>query len=52
MFTKPKLDHNFHIFGYVPGLYFVSSHMWQLSTYFEDGKVLEYTVGWLLIELN
>ena len=24
---------------YVPGLYFVSSRMWQLSTYFEEGKV-------------
>ena len=26
--------------------------MWKLSTYFEDGKVMEYTVSWLRIESN
>ena len=29
----------FTYLGYVPGLYFVSSRMWQLSTYLEEGKV-------------
>ena len=29
----------FTFLGYVPGLYFVSSRMWQLYTYFEEGKV-------------
>ena len=29
----------FTFLGYVPGLYFVSSRMWQLSTYFKEGKV-------------
>ena len=52
MFSDPKSDHNFHIFGCVPGLYFVSSCMRQLSTYSEDRNVLEYTVSWFPIELN
>ena len=39
-------------FGYVLGLYFVSYHMWQFSTYFEDGKVLESTVILFPIESN
>ena len=32
MFSDPKLDYTFHIFLRVLGLYFVSYHMWQLST--------------------
>ena len=28
-----------YFFGYVPGLYFVSSSMWKFYTYFEDRKV-------------
>ena len=48
-FSDPKLDHTFHIFGYVPGLYIFPSHMQQLSTYFEDGNLLESTVSWFLI---
>ena len=45
-------DYVSHIFGYVFGLYFVSYFMWKLSTHFEDGKVLEYTVSLFLSELN
>ena len=26
--------------------------MWEFHTYFEGGKVLEYTVSWFHIELN
>ena len=26
--------------------------MWEYTTYFKDGKVLEYNVSWLHIELN
>ena len=26
----------------VLGLYFDSSHMWKFTTYFEDGRILEY----------
>ena len=50
MFLYPYYKLN--MFGYELGLYFVSYFMWKLSTYFEDGKVLEYTVSWLLSELN
>ena len=52
MCSDPESDHIFINFDYVPGLYFVSSCMWQLSTYFEDGEVLEFTVSWYLIKLN
>ena len=45
MFLDLKSDHNFHIFGYVPGIYFLSSRMWKLSTYAKDGNVLESTVS-------
>ena len=51
-FSDTKLDHTFHVFGYVLFLYFVSYCMWQLSTYVEYGKVLEYTVSWLPIKSN
>ena len=50
MFSYP--DYILHIFGYVFSLYFVSYFMWKLSTYFEDGKVLEYTVSLFLSEYN
>ena len=50
MFSDPKSYHIIRVFGYEPGLYFVSSHVWQLSTYFEDRKVLEYNVSWFPIE--
>ena len=39
MFSDPKSDHIFHIFGYVSGLYIFSSHMYKLSTYFKDEGV-------------
>ena len=52
MFSDLKLDHTFHVFGYIIGLYFVSSRMWQFFTYFEDRKVLESTVCLLPIESN
>ena len=39
-------------FGYVIGLYFVCLYMWKFTTYFEDRKVLESTLSWLLIESN
>ena len=39
-------------FCYILGLYFVSSRIWQFSTYFKDGKVLESTVSWLPIGSN
>ena len=44
----------FHIlfFSYVPGLYFVSSRMWYLSTYYEEEKVWESTVSLFPIESN
>ena len=38
MFSYPKSYHTFHCFGYVIILYIFSSCIWQLSTYFEDGK--------------
>ena len=50
MFSYP--DYILHIFGYVFGLYILSYFMWRFSTYFEDGKELEYTVSLLLSELN
>ena len=43
MFSDPTLDHNFHTFVNVPGLYIYISRMWQLSTHLKYGKVLEYT---------
>ena len=52
MFSDPRSDHIFRIFGYVPGLYIFYSIMWQLSTYLEDGKVLESTVSRFPIESN
>ena len=52
MLSYPKLDHNFHIFGCIIGLYIFSYCMWKLYTYFEDGKLLKLTVGWFLIESN
>ena len=52
MISDPKSNNNFHAFLLCTWVYFVSSQMWQLSTYFEDSKVLESTVSWLLIELN
>ena len=51
-FSDSKSDQTFHVLSYVLGLYYVSYSMWWLSTYFEDGKVLESTVSWLLIESN
>ena len=33
--SDPKLDHNFHVSGFILGLYYVSSHMWKFSTCFQ-----------------
>ena len=52
IFSDLESDHNFHIFGYVLGLYFVSSRICQLYTLFEDRNVMESTVSWFLIEYN
>ena len=52
IFSDPKLGYTFHIFGYVPRLYFASSHMWKFSTYFKSRKVSKSTVSWFLIESN
>ena len=52
MFLDLESDHNFHVFGYVLGLYVVSFGMWKISPYFEDKKVLESTVSLFLIESN
>ena len=35
------LDYNLRVFCYLIGLYFVSSHMWQFSTYSKDKNILE-----------
>ena len=45
MISDTKSDHTFHFFVYLLGLYFVSSCMWKLSTYFKGGKKLESTVS-------
>ena len=52
IFSDPKLGYTFHIFGYVPRLYFSSSRMWKFSTYFKSRKVSKSTVSWFLIESN
>ena len=39
-------------FGYVIVSCFSSSRMWQISSYFRDEKLLEYTVGLFSIESN
>ena len=39
-------------FGYLLGLYIFSSRIWQLTTYFGKGELLESTVIWFLSEPN
>ena len=39
-------------FGYVLVLYYVSYCILKMSTYFEYGNVLEFTVSWFLSESN
>ena len=52
IFSDMKSDRTLYVFGYILGLYFVSSYMWKLSTYFEYGEVFEYTISWLIFESN
>ena len=52
MFSDPKSDHTLHVFKFRIWVIFFSYHMWQLSTYFEDRKVLESTYSIFLIEYN
>ena len=39
IFRYPVGSYIFTFLTYVPGLYFVSSRMWQLSNYLEEGEV-------------
>ena len=43
MLFDTKSDDIFIFFVYRPGISFVFSCLWQILTYFEDGKVLEST---------
>ena len=52
MFSDPKSDHTFHIFWLRIWLIYFSSRTWKLSTYFKNGKLLEYIVSWISIESN
>ena len=50
MFSDPKSDHTFYVFGYLFG--FFSSCMCLLSAYLEDYKVLESTINLSPVESN
>ena len=52
MFSDIKSDHTLHVFWLCTWHLFSSSRMWQLSTYFEYGKVVKSTIGWFLSEFN
>ena len=52
MFSDPKSDHTFHVFWLRTWfIYFFFLYV-KISTYFEDGKVLEYTVSRFPIDSN
>ena len=52
IFAYPNSDHIFHVFGYELGLYFLYYIICKLTTYFEDGELLEYNVSLFLIKSN
>ena len=52
MFSDPKLYYIYSYFLLRTWFIYFSPRMWQLSTYSEDGYVLEYIVSWLTIESN